>query len=357
MEQLAAAFIARSAMLGNPGFFAHMDPPTPWITWATSLWAAALNQNLLHSETAPAAIKLEALAIDWLAPFFGMQGGHLVPGSSIANLTALWAAREIKQVREVVTSDAAHLSIRKAAAILGLGFRSIPVDDQQRINVHALGDLRQAALVLTAGTVASGAIDPLALRIDAAWLHVDAAWGGALRLSTRHAHLLDGIQAADSVAISAHKLLFQPKECAAVLFADVERAHNAISFGGSYLTRPTVGVLGSRSARAVPLLATLLAWGHQGMAQRIDRCMELASELAELVKGTAELALFGAPVTGVVLWRPRRSDPELIQKRLKSAFVSLTAVGGQRWFRSVAANPSANPRLVVQEVLSVVNNE
>jgi len=81
------------------------------------------------------------------------------------------------------------------------------------------------------------------------------AWrrAGPLRLSSEYAHLLDGIEKADSVAVSAHKWLFQPKESAIVFFKDVELAHAAISFGGSYLAKPNVGVQGSRGAAANPM--------------------------------------------------------------------------------------------------------
>ena len=89
-----------------------MDPPTPWVSWAATLWAARLNQNLLHPDTAPIARPLEERAFDWLAPFFGMGGGQLVPGSTLAHLTALWAARDLRGVDEIVASEAAHLSVR-----------------------------------------------------------------------------------------------------------------------------------------------------------------------------------------------------------------------------------------------------
>jgi L-2,4-diaminobutyrate decarboxylase len=71
-----------------------MDPPTPWFTWAATQWAAAFNQNLVHPYPAPVARRLERQVIGWLASAFGMDGGHMVPGSSVANLTALWAARK-----------------------------------------------------------------------------------------------------------------------------------------------------------------------------------------------------------------------------------------------------------------------
>lgn len=260
LGRLAGPALGQVSRLDHPGFLAHMDPPTPWMTWAAAGWAAAVNQNLLHPDTSPAARQLEPLVIGWLAPAFGMGGGHLVPGSTVANLTALWAARELTGARRVVASAAAHVSIAKAAGILGLDLVQVPVDDRQRLRDDLLpDDLSNAALVLTAGTVATGALDVLDAGHGAAWRHVDAAWAGPLRLS-RHAALLDGIAAADSVAVSTHKWLYQPKESALVLFADPDRAHAAVSFGSGYLAAPNVGLLGSHANTALPLAATLLAW-------------------------------------------------------------------------------------------------
>ena len=351
LERLAASVVGGARRLGSPGFLAHMDPPTPWVAWAGAQWAAALNQNLLHLDTAPVARELEVRVVNWLAPFFGMGGGHLVPGSTVANLTALWAARELRGVSEVVASEAAHLSVPKAASLLGLGFRAVAVDRRQRLLEDDLGDLSRAALVLTAGTTVTGAVDPLAARGDAAWRHVDAAWAGPLRLSERHAGLLNGIESADSVAVSAHKWLFQPKESALVLFADAERAHEAISFGGSYLAAPNVGLLGSHGAAALPLAATLLAWGREGTAARIDACMDIASRLADAVDGDPRLELHSGPETGVVVWRPvAAGDLGELRERMQRAFVSLTSVAGERWLRSVSANPMADPELVLAEV-------
>jgi L-2,4-diaminobutyrate decarboxylase len=344
LERLAPAAIGSARRLGDPGFLAHMDPPTPWVAWAGVQWAAALNQNLLHPDSAPVARELEERVVAWLAPFFGMSGGHLVPGSSVANLTALWAARELRGVEEVVASEAAHLSVPKAAAILGLRHRAVDLRDP--------GDLSRAALVLTAGTTETGAIEPLGAGADAAWRHVDAAWAGPLRLSARYTDMLDGIEAADSVAVSGHKWLFQPKESALVLFADAETAHAAISFGSGYLAQPNVGVLGSHGAAGLPLAATLLAWGRTGLAERIDRCMDIAARLCELIEADERFELCSGPETGIVVLRPLGDvDLDALRAGMERGFVSITELDGARRLRSVSANPMADPELVVAEVL------
>jgi L-2,4-diaminobutyrate decarboxylase len=348
LRLLGDVLLAGAAQLQHPGFMAHMDPPTPWVTWITALWTAALNQNLLHDDTGAAARDLEERVIGWLAPHFGMRGGHFTPGSTVANLTALWAAREIAGVRRVVASARAHVSVPKAAAILGLRYETVPADAAHRLDAAELGPVDDAALVLTAGTTVAGAVDPLDAGPTAGWRHVDAAWAGPLRLSARHRSVLDGIETADSVAVSAHKWLFQPKESAIVLFADPERAHRALSFGSGYLARPNIGLLGSHGAApAAGLAATLLAWGRRGMEDRIDAEMERAHRLATLVASRADFTLWAEPNTGIVVWRPMRHDPAKVRERMRNAFVSLVDVDGERWLRSVATNPNARPEQVV----------
>jgi L-2,4-diaminobutyrate decarboxylase len=354
LSDLAPWVIGKAMPLDSPGSLASMNPPTPWVTWAANLWTAALNQNLLHPALSPAAGPIERRVITWLAPCFGMNGGHLVPGSTVANLTGLWAAREVRGVREVVASEAAHVSVQKAANLLGLRYRSVPVDDEQRIVPSSLGDVSRSALVLTAGTSATGAVDELDLssRHPAAWTHVDAAWAGPLRLTDQHRSLLDGIQGADSVGFSAHKWLFQPKECAVILFREVDEAHAALTYRADYLSQPNVGLLGSHGATAVPLLATLMAWGREGLARRIERCMALAENLADLVCETEELELWRRPTTGIVVWRPRGRNAVEIANHLDGAFVGTVSLHGSTWLRSAVANPMADPARVIEAVRS-----
>ncbi|MBT6661779.1 MAG: aspartate aminotransferase family protein, partial [Nitrospina sp.] len=182
MELLAPHILGRAARLDRSDALAHMDPPTPWITWVTALWNASLNQNLLHPATSPFALEAEKLVIDWLTPFFGMHGGHLCSGSTLANLTSLWAARDAAGIKRVVASKASHLSIKKAARILGLTYEEIPTNSKGQIDAEQLNNISDACLVLTAGTTATGSIDSLKLAGQAKWTHVDAAWAGPLCL-------------------------------------------------------------------------------------------------------------------------------------------------------------------------------
>jgi L-2,4-diaminobutyrate decarboxylase len=211
--------------------------------------------------------------------------------------------------------------------------------------------LDDACLVLTAGTTGVGAIDALERGGEAAWTHVDAAWAGPLRLSDKHGWKLDGIERADSVSVSAHKLLFQPKESAMVLFKRAAEANSAITFTAGYLDAPNIGLQGSHGAVAVPLLATLLAWGKSGIAERVDRCMEHAAYLAAWVNGRDDLELYVPPRTGIVVWRSRAGRAaEEIAAALPPGCASLVSMDGEVWLRNVAANPCADPSTLVAAI-------
>jgi len=351
LERLAPDVLGRATYLDAGDALAHMDPPTPWISWALALWNARLNQNLLHPATAPFAREAEARVIGWLAPWFGMDGGHMTPGSSVANLTAMWAARDLRGVKRVVASSAAHLSVKKAARILGLDYVEVGVDEHQRLDLATLPpDLSDACLVLTAGTTAVGAVDPLEACGLAAWTHIDAAWAGSLVLSDRHRSVLAGIERADSVAVSAHKWLFQPKESALVLFADAEAANTALSFGGAYLAAPNIGVQGSHGAAGTVLLATLLAWGREGLAARIERCMDHAARLQAFIAAHPGLEGFAACSTGVIVFRPRCHPIDAFREGLPLGLASLAIIDGEAWLRCVCANPNADMDKIIENL-------
>ena len=330
---------ASSAFLGGEAALAHMDPPPPEIAVGISALNARYNQNLLHPDLSPLATEAEARVVAWIAEAFHMAAGHMCGGSTIANLTALWAARE-SGARRIVASKEAHLSIPKAAHILGLDCDIVDVDARGCLLLDAVSDLHEAALVLTAGTTGRGVIDPLRhpRAREARWLHVDAAWGGPLRLS-RYGALLDGVEAASSVSISAHKWLFQPKDSALCLFAD-SAAQDRVAFQGSYLARPNVGVQGSRGAVGLTLLATLIALGREGIDERIHRCMTLAEGLASRLDDDSRTVLKAAPETGVVNWRPTSGVTDESVQSLRGVASTVT-IDDETWMRNVAANPHA----------------
>ena len=361
LRQLAPQVLGRGARLDGDKILAHMDPPTPWITWVMAFWNARLNQNLLHPSTAPFAREAEQRVLDWLTPFFGMKGGLFCSGATLANLTALWAARDVHGVKRVIASEAAHFSIPKAAHILGLPYVALPTNAQGQLDRTSLNSdrfdpaqLAEACVVLTAGTTATGAIDSLdpLTGPHAQWIHVDAAWAGPLCLSPTFAPLLKGIENADSVTLSAHKWFFQPKESALILFREPAEAQEALSFGGSYLATDNIGLQGSRGAAAIPLLATLLAWGRRGMVDRIERAMGLAQALATALDQSDRFELWGPAVTGITVFRPLQEKTEDLYDRLPPGMLSTCVLNQQTWLRSVAANPLADLSQILQVLLT-----
>jgi glutamate/tyrosine decarboxylase-like PLP-dependent enzyme len=344
------AMASRSARLNAVDALAHMDPPPVGIAARMVGLNAALNQNMLHPSVSPFATEVEARLIAWLASVFHMATGHMCAGSTLANLTALWCARE-HGARRVVASADAHISVAKSAHILGMPSMAVPVDPQGRLDRSYVGDTSDAAVVLTAGTTGRGVIDSLA-PLACRWTHVDAAWAGPLLLSKFGARL-DGIEHADSVAVSAHKWMYQPKDSALVLFKSPD-THAAISFGGAYLATPNVGVQGSRSAAAIPLMATLMALGRNGLAALIEKNMADADDLALRLAGDPRTMLKQFPETGVVNWRPASGATEDVVAGL-AGVSSRTMIDGTLWVRQVAANPYANIDAVWRRIEQALN--
>ena len=354
LEIMVSNVLGKATYLDTPLSLAHMDPPTPWITWVMSLYNARLNQNLLHQELSPFASEAERLAIEWIKPFFGMGGGHLCSGSTIANLTALWVARDSKNIKKVVTSNEAHISIEKAAKILGLEIRKVKVDDKGRIDKNYIGDLSDSCLVLTAGTTCRGAIDPMELITEAKYTHIDGAWAASLRFSPKYEHLLDGIEKADSISVSAHKWLYQPKDSAIILFRDNQKAREIMSFGSSYLSRENVGIQGSKGANGVNLLATLLFFGKKGIAKLIEHSFEMSKRLRDALHKIDNIEIYEGSQSAILLFRVKNLDTDEFLKRVPRGMFSSCKIGSDYWIRAVALNPLADIWEIVKEVKKIV---
>ena len=116
---------------------------------------------------------------------------------------------------------------------------------------------------------------------------------------------MKGVEHANSVAISGHKWFFQPKESGLILFRDTQSANKTISANSGYLSSANVGLLGSHGAIGLPLLATLMAWGKQGLIGRLEKTMELSVQLWTSLQNNPNVIVFDQPVTGVILWRPK----------------------------------------------------
>ncbi|RXF73083.1 pyridoxal phosphate-dependent decarboxylase family protein [Hansschlegelia zhihuaiae] len=308
----------------HPRFFAFIPSPASPLSWLGELAASIHNQHLGAARQSEGATAIERGLIRWLAGEAGMPegaGGLFVSGGSIANLTALTAARDQMLVEDeraqgtaYVTAET-HASVAKALRIIGLTDRQIrvaPVDGERRMDVAGLArviaedraaGLKPFVVAATAGTTNTGAIDPLPEIADLCereglWMHVDGAYGASALLSPAHRDLLEGVGRADSLSWDAHKWLFQTYGCGVALLRDASLLAPSFSLSADYLrdgdavgADPNFWDLGpelTRSARAVRLWLTLQAMGRDGMAAAIAHGFALAEATERAVRETPD---------------------------------------------------------------------
>jgi glutamate/tyrosine decarboxylase-like PLP-dependent enzyme len=223
-------------------------------------------------------------------------------------------------------------------------------------------------VVATAGTTTTGSVDPLrelaqACAEHGVWLHVDAAYGGALVLSRRHRYLLDGVDRADSVTFNPQKWLYVPKTCAMVLFKDAQLWHDSfrvaspyMSSAGDQVNLTEVSVQGTRHAEVLKLWLSLQHIGANLHERLIDRSMALATRLAELLQAVHGIEVLGRPQTNIVCFRVRSSSggwddtrTERVREHLlkrAGVFCSMPTYAGGKVLRVVLLNPHTDHRFV-----------
>lgn len=324
---------------GHPGFMAFVSGTGTVPGAVADMLAAGVNMNVGGWRLAPSATEIELQLVRWFADVFGLPptaGGMMVSGGAMATFVALKAARDAKAGWDVradgvasgprlafYASDEVHVVTDRAVDMLGLGtdaVRKIPVDSAYRLRVDALrqaiaGD-REAGVVpvgvvATAGTVATGAVDPLEeiaeiCRTERLWMHIDGAYGGPAVLADDLRPLFAGIEHADSIAFDPHKWLYIAHSAGCILFRDM--THQLLSFGvlPSYVQEDKelaghgvdFGVLGpqfSRGFQALKVWISLLAHGRKAFATRISHDAELARYMAARVEDHPELEM-AAPV-------------------------------------------------------------
>src|SRR5437868_5756494 len=253
---------------GHPRMFGYVQAPGTAIAALADLLASTLNANLTAWRSAPAAVEIERLTIDWIKQIVGFKaeaGGLFVSGGSMANFAALAAARRAKapedllnkgaqsfpRAMRIYTSTETHHSVAKAAALLGIGrdnVRVVGIDERCKVRIDDLEakiaeDLEAGHLpfcvVGNAGTVNTGACDPLrevakvARRFNL-WMHVDASYGGFAILAASARKHFDGLEEADSIALDPHKWLYLPVDCGCVLYRDPQMARATFAHDAEY---------------------------------------------------------------------------------------------------------------------------
>ncbi|RVT46536.1 putative pyridoxal-dependent aspartate 1-decarboxylase [Rheinheimera sediminis] len=363
-EQMMEKLVAHSVHTAAPSFIGHMTSALPYFVLPLSKMMVGLNQNLVKIETSKAFTPLERQVIGMMHHLVYGEGdsfykkwmhsanhslGAFCSGGTIANITALWIARnrllkadgDFKGVAKeglframkyygyeglaILVSERGHYSLGKAADILGIGREFlVPVktdannkvqsDEMRRVS-RELNDknIKVMAIVGVAGTTETGNVDPLHDLADLAaelgcHFHVDAAWGGATLLSDKYRHLLSGIERADSVTIDAHKQMYVPMGAGMVVFKHPSSAH-AIEHHAEYILRKGSKDLGSqtlegsRPGMAMLVHACLQVIGRQGYEILINRSLDKARYFASLIKDHAEFELITEPELCLLTYR------------------------------------------------------
>ena len=373
-EFVKEKLVAQSVHTAAPGFIGHMTSALPYFMLPLSRIMTALNQNLVKVETSKAFTPMERQVLAMLHHLVYRQEdafyqewihnsrhalGAFCSGGTIANVTALWVARnrlfapdgDFRGLAQeglarsfkhrgcdgvaVLVSERGHYSFGKAADLLGLGrdhLVKVRTDSNNRIDLQLLKEecrrlqdenIRPLALVGIAGTTETGNVDPLAALADVAGelgchFHVDAAWGGPTLFSDRHRHLLAGIDRADSVTIDAHKQLYVPMGAGMVVFKD-PTALSAIEHHANYILRHGSKDLGShtlegsRPGKAMLVHAGLSIIGRKGYELLIDLGIERAQTFAAMIRQHPEFELTSEPELNILTYR---YCPQAVQEAL-----------------------------------------
>jgi aromatic-L-amino-acid decarboxylase len=327
----------------GPGYFAYVPGGGLFAAAVADLYARVTNRYVSVVAPAPGPVALEHSVLRWLADVCGLpagSGGVLVSGGSIANFSALVAARHAGLGEEIAAGTLyvtahAHQSVAKAARLAGLpatAVRTVPCTRELRMDVAAAATMiaadrragrRPFLLVGSAGTTNTGAVDPLSELADLAgrerlWFHVDAAYGGFFRLTARGRQRLHGIERADSVTLDPHKTLFMPFGIGALVVRDPARLRAAHQVGGRYL--PTLaddleltdfapaGPELSREARGIQVWLPLHLYGVAAFRSALDEKLDLTRTAYEKLAAEPALDVPWQPDLSVVAFRMADDD-------------------------------------------------
>jgi len=342
----------------SPRFFAYFANTAAEPAILAELLIAATNQNGILWRTSPALTELELHVADWTAQLLGLPEGwhgHIEDSASTSTFAAVIAARQATGGRVVVCSEHAHSSVEKAARMLGLDVRKIPVDDEFRLRVDAL-DLTDAAVcVATVGTTSTTSVDPVppiadACRDAGVWLHVDAAYAGAAMVCPELRRAFEGVDRADSLVVNPHKWLLTPMDCSLLWTSRPVDFRAAFSLVPEYLRTPdAVDSLGDygpalgRRFRSFKLWTVLRCFGRAGLQAMIREHVRLAELFEGWVRDEPGWELCAPRPFSVVCFRRKGSDEE--NERLLAAanasgeiFVSHTKLDGRYVLRLAVGN-------------------
>ena len=371
---------------GHPRFFGYVASPATAPGAFADLIASAVNVNVTSWRSGPAATEVERTVVRWLGTLIGYGDnahGLLTSGGSMANLTALLIAHRTKSKTDVAgkgvanagarmtiyASDQIHMSIPKAADILGLGrenvrvvksdkhFRLDPRLLRERIEADRRNGLQPFCVVASSGTVNTGAIDPLNDVADIAgefdlWFHIDGAYGALGAMDESKRAQFHGLARADSVSLDPHKWLYVPLDSGCLLFRDEATARAAFSFDEADYIKVheqdeqesfafwNYGPELSRRFRALKIWATLRYYGARRLAAAVGEDMQLAAYMAERVDQAEDFELLAPVELSICCFRYTppgvQSDAELDE--LNSRIMNFIQRGGRAYLSNATLN-------------------
>ena len=350
IERAAHEILPIAGRVDHPRFFAFVPSSPAWPGVLADFMAAGHNifQGTWLGASGPSM--LEVVVMDWFRSWIGYPetaGGLFTSGGSAASLDGFVAAREAAGAPmqpSVYMSDQSHTALIRAATIVGVrpeSVRMVPTDEHFRLDMNELhsmivedkkSGLTPIAICGNAGATNTGAIDPLDEIADYCeseeiWFHVDAAYGGFAILTDRGAGLLKGLERADSIAMDAHKWLFQPFECGCLMVKDIQKLEKAFSVQPEYLQdtqwgrdHPNFGDRGlqlSRSFRALKVWMSVQTFGMAAFRRSIAQGIDLAERAEAYIRESDVLHIANPASLGVVCFRVNSRAAELNNEELE----------------------------------------
>jgi glutamate/tyrosine decarboxylase-like PLP-dependent enzyme len=383
LKTFRETIIPFSRQNAHPRMFGYVQSPGTPTAALADLLASVLNANLTAWRSAPAAVELERLTIDWIRQILGFgpgAGGLFLSGGSMANLTALATAREAKGISSgrgrLYASSETHHSIMKAAALLGIGrenVRLVEVDDQFKMRTDDLcakisADLKAGYepffVVANAGTVNTGAVDRLAEIAEIArrhdlWAHVDGSYGAFAILAPSVRKLFAGIEQADSIALDPHKWLYLPVDVGCVIYREPEKARPAFALEAEY-TRVFAeqadeafafwdyGPELSRRFRALKVWMLLKGVGLEKLGRAIESNLACARHFESLVRASNDFEMLAPVELSIFCFRYLPAELRTAGAGAIDSFNEKLLVALQRDGSSYLSNAMINDRFALR---------
>ncbi len=341
----------------SPRFFAYFAATASEPGVLAELLIAGLNQVGILWRTSPALQELEEVTLDWLAQLLGLPSdfhGHIEDTASTGVFSALAVARAMRPGNRVVLcSEHAHSAADKAAKLLELELRKVPVDGEFRLRPELLELDDACAVLATIGTTGAAAIDPIPAIADACeaggvWLHVDAAYAGSAAVCPELRPLFAGWERADSIGVNPHKWLGVPMDCSALWTRRPDDFRRTFSLVPEFLQSPDDAVnlselsipLGRRF-RALKLWAVLRCFGRTGIEERIREHVRLAELFEGWVRDEPGWEIVAPRHFSLVCFRRMDEDNERLLERVNAsgeAFLSHARLGDRYALRLAVGN-------------------